>query len=278
VTPDGRYLAFMVSDGSGLAPRYEQLLCALGGNANANPTGGCSEMYVYRADSSSPSAPDLVCASCIPSGAPATASAWVNIRRGASAVAATTHLNHALTDDGRRVFFSTEEALVADDTNGKFDAYEFDVPSRTVHLLSSGKDPFDSYFIEATPDGHDAYFLTRERLLGWDTDTAYDLYDARVNGGFPEPPAPPQECGGDGCQGKAPDSPAAAGVGSSAFRGSGNARDVVRPRARRALRCKRGQVKRRVKGRTRCVRHSKAKAKHAAQQQRRAAAKRKAHK
>lgn len=257
VTPDGRFMAFSVSLGGGLATRYDQLSeCpADDENANGNALGGCSEVYVYQADSSSPAAPDIVCASCRPSGLPATASAWMMVRRAASATSGTTYLSRAFSDDGRRVLFSTAEALVPEDTNRKFDAYVYDVPSGTRYLLSSGKDTADSYFLDASADGDDAYFVTRERLVGWDTDAAYDLYDARVGGGFPEPVALLPECTGDACQGRAPGALAPAALGSVISRGAGNVGEAVRPRST-GVRCKRGKVKRRVRGRVRCVRRA----------------------
>jgi hypothetical protein len=199
VTPDGRFLMFEAAHGDELRPRYDQSHCT-SGNAN-NASTGCSEAYVYRADSSTPTDPDLVCASCNPSGAPATANAWVNWHPNA-ATSVGTHLSHAFSDDGRYVFFSTPEALVPEDVNGKFDVYEYDVPAGTTRLLSSGKDPSDSFFLDASANGRDVYFVTRARLVGWDTDKAFDLYDARVGGGFPEPVVPPAECMGDACQGQ----------------------------------------------------------------------------
>jgi hypothetical protein len=255
VTPDGRFLMFEVSDGRNLAPQENHHACVLEpGEVNPNNSGhGCSEAYVYRAATSSPLVPDLVCASCRPSGEPSTASAFLNVRTGGvSGTGATSHLSHALSDDGRRIFFSTAEALVPDDVNGKSDAYVFDVRTETVDLISSGRDRFDSYFLDASANGDDVYFMTREQLVGWDTDQAYDLYDARVGGGFPEPPAPPRECVGAACQGQAAAPPGAAALGSATFRGLGNARPA-------RTRCRRGQVKRRIRGKRRCVRRGKGK-------------------
>ena len=54
--------------------------------------------------------------------------------------------------------------------------------------------------MDASPDGSDVFFVTRERLLGWDNDASYDLYDARVGGGFPEPAPEPDPCQGDSCR------------------------------------------------------------------------------
>jgi len=271
VTPDGRTMIFEVSNGSGLALRYDQSRCLNivdGVNfGNPNQTGlGCSEVYVYRADSSTPTRPDLACASCLPSGAPGTQSAWLNIRRAASATTASSHLNHVLSDDGTRVFFSTQEALVPEDTNGKVDAYEYDVQTHTVHLLSTGKDSSDSFFLDASANGNDAYIITRQQLLGWDTDNAYDVYDARVGGGFPEPATPPQECAGDACQGLATGLPNLPALGSPTFRGAGNATPAPAPTTTRhhpaALKCKRGQIKHKTHGKTRCIKRPKKTTRH----------------
>jgi hypothetical protein len=49
-----------------------------------------------------------------------------------------------------------------------------------VSLLSSGSSERESAFIEATPDGSGVFFETAAQLLPQDTDTAFDIYDARV--------------------------------------------------------------------------------------------------
>ena len=164
------------------------------------------------------------------------------------------HLTQALTDDGRRVFFTTGEPLLPEDTNSKNDVYQYDVPTGALHLVTSGQDPSDSYFLEASSDGSDVFFVTRERLVGWDDDTSYDLYDARVGGGFPEPAAPAPRCSGSACQGGAGPQPAASRVGSN-LDGSGDLAAVLKPhRAKRV--CKRGFVKKRVRGNRRCVKRA----------------------
>jgi hypothetical protein len=235
VSPDGRHLLFMTRSDAGFRGRG-----GFAGYEHADHR----EYYVYSADTGR-----LACASCNPSGRAATVDAVTAVKDGAGTSAATTKLSHALSDDGRRVFFSTPEALGADDTNGVSDAYAYDVSSGTVHLLSSGVDPTPSYFIDSSVSGDDAFFVTRERLVGWDVDDNYDLYDARVNGGFPEPAAP-APCTGEGCPGQTGSAPAARSLGSAVFRGAG---DSVK-RLRRKRRCARRAVLRRVRGKTRCVR------------------------
>jgi hypothetical protein len=156
------------------------------------------------------------------------------------------------------VFFSTAEALVPDDVNGKRDAYQYDTATGALHLLSTGRSTSDSWFLDASADGRDAFFVTRERLVGWDVDTVYDLYDARVGGGFPEPTVAPPPCSGDACQGSPGVAPGRAAAGSALLEGAGDADGQLRPRARRARRCRRGFVKRKVRGKRKCVRRQRA--------------------
>jgi hypothetical protein len=249
VTPDGRHVLISSHDGSDFSIGYDHGSCAGGV--------GCRELYVYSADTQT-----LACASCNPSGAPATAPAASGVSVHTSASWTTWHLSRAITDDGARVFFTTGEALVADDSNGSNDAYEYDVATGQVRLISSGKSPSDSYFLDATASGDDVYFATRERLIGWDTDTSYDLYDARVGGGFPDPEQAAPGCLGAACQGPPSPPPGAAPVGSSAFDGAGDLTPILKPHPK-AMHCKRGFVKRRVRGKARCVKRRRAHAKRA---------------
>jgi hypothetical protein len=223
VTPDGRHLVFEASDGTGLTG-YNHGACGLDNhgfpNSNLTADGECSEAYVYSADEH-----ELVCASCNPSGAPATANVYVPASGAFSnfsgRAASTPQLNHALSDDGRRVFFSTAEALVPEDVNGVIDVYEYDVPTHSVRLISSGTDAADSWFMDASANGDDVFFVTQSRFVGWDTDQNYDLYDARVNGGFPDP-TPKKVCFVDACQGALGNPPSFDTPSSLSVTGLGN--------------------------------------------------------
>lgn len=179
LTPDGRYLAF--ASKARLAPGFD----------NA----GHSQVYLYDAV-----ADELECASCAGAG-PASADATLKNQSGVGGH----HFSplfekQNLTDDGAHLFFEAGDALVGGDANGEVDVYEYDTASGKLGLVSSGTGDGPSAFVGASASGDDAFFTTRERLVGWDRDGAVDIYDARVGGGFPEPPDAAPDCGLD-CQG-----------------------------------------------------------------------------
>jgi hypothetical protein len=240
VSPDGRHLLFMSTNDDGLRGNG-----GYGGYAQCGS--GCRELYLYSFDSAR-----LACVSCNPLRSVAPGGALTDVSPSVSASAPTQHLSHALSDDGQHVFFSTVEALVPEDSNGKWDAYEYDTQSGTVHLLSTGTSSSDSYFMDASPDGHDAFFVTRQRLLGWDIDDSYDLYDARVGGGLPEPSIPAQPCAGEGCRAPLSGAPGAGVPASEVLSGAGNlaapvlSKPIVKKVSKlsRALRACKGKPKR----------------------------------
>jgi hypothetical protein len=123
--------------------------------------------------------------------------------------------------DGARVFFATKEGLVSEDTNGVADVYEYNTIDGSRSLISSGESNNPSLFLEASQDGRDVFFITTERLSGWDSDNAYDLYDARADGGLSEPSVAPASCQGDACQ-PVPVVPNDVTPSSSGFAGPGD--------------------------------------------------------
>lgn len=80
--------------------------------------------------------------------------------------------------DGSKVFFSTEESLVAADTDSAEDIYQRS--GGTTTLISTGPSGNGSavaLFDGATPDGSRVYFRTRSSLTAADTDSSLDLYE-----------------------------------------------------------------------------------------------------
>jgi hypothetical protein len=125
--------------------------------------------------------------------------------------------SRGISADGSRIFFDTPERLVEGDVNGQRDVYEWE--NGNTYLISPGRSPRPSVFLDSSESGNDVFFATAEGLVASDVDGSYDVYDARVGGGFPEahPPAP---CTSD-CQ--APSTPPAFSTPASAtLSGEGN--------------------------------------------------------
>ena len=237
VTPDGRHLLFVSQSDKGFKG-----IGGFGGYDHGSDTAclysgfsSCRELYTYNADTA-----QLRCASCNPSGAAATADALTDVNADGGPITTGTHLSQAISDDGRYVFFSSAERLLPEDTNGASDAYLYDTQSEEPHLLSSGQDKSPSYFLDASADGHDAFFATAEQLSGWDTDTSYDLYDARVGGGLPEPQPAPPSCQGDACQ-PTPTRLNDPTPASSSFKGVGSPSKGRCPRGKRKVKARNGK-------------------------------------
>ena len=163
VTPSGEYLAFMSE-----AP--------LTGYDNIDSGTGSpdTEVFVYEAGIE-----HLSCASCNPSGARPVGPAKVPPGKH------TDHIPRYLSDDGQRVFFDSKDVLLPSDTNGLQNVYEYE--NGTIHLISPGDSEDISSFADASANGDDVFFTTRARLVPEDKDVNSDLYDARVDGGFPAP-------------------------------------------------------------------------------------------
>jgi len=258
VTPDGSRIAF-----NSRAP--------LTGFDNAVEGGRPAvEVFTYEAG-----ADELLCASCNPSGARPQARELPEPYRlfGTSRVTKVlaaawiptwehpTHATNVLSEDGNRLFFNSNDALLPRDTNGTQDVYEWEAPGTggcdaqdsnyfarsggCVYLISSGDSPFESIFWEASASGDDVFFTTESSLLPQDPGSV-DLYDARVGGGFPQP-ADPSECEGEACQ-SPPPAPAFSTPNSAAYRGPGNA--GPQPPKRR---CRKGKRVVRKGGKVRCL-------------------------
>jgi hypothetical protein len=219
VSPDGRHIAF--------ATALVSMAQSVGyDNTNSSCFDGvaCVEVYLYDYG-----ADHLTCASCDPSGAPPLGDAsWATLPPDTTTLAPTAHLNHPMSPDGQRVFFDTRDPLVARDTNGKRDVYEYDAATGKVSLISTGRSSSDSLFADASPSGNDVFFTTRQQLVGIDTDSATDLYDARVNGGIAaQNPPPTVACSGEGCLPEPSSRPAPAAVLGVTFQTQGAGKAVV---------------------------------------------------
>jgi DNA-binding beta-propeller fold protein YncE len=266
-SPGGRYLAFMSQR-------------SLTGHDNRDAKSGELLQQVFRYDAV---ADELICASCNPSGASpvgvhggfgdllfdsqrlwrdqAVAAVLPDATR-TDLLGQSLHRRRAVHDNGR-LFFNAVDSLVAADSNGNWDVYQYE-PTGTgdctsssggaaisrsaggcVSLISSGTGEEESAFLDASVGGEDAFFFTSARLSVTDEDGEVDIYDARVDG-IPATLTPNAECLGEACQpaARVPNDPTPA---SASFRGQGD----VKPAGRR--RCARGKRLVRRNGKARCV-------------------------
>ncbi len=121
-----------------------------------------------------------------------------------------------VADDGS-VYFDSVKPLVPQAVGEQANVYEY--REGNVSLISSGQDTRGSELDFISPMGTDVFFQTFDQLVSRDTDSQEDTYDARVDGGFREPP-PPTTCEGDGCQGPLGQAPVLLSP-SSEFQASG---------------------------------------------------------
>lgn len=218
---------------------------------------GHSEVYRYDAAAGS-----LACLSCNPSGAPAGADARLQTESHSQALGLSPLTVGSpvasLTTDGTRAFFESDERLVLGDVDGLTDVYEWEAQGTgsctreggCLALISSPRSSEAEYLYAVSADGSNAFIESADGLLPQKpAGGAPAIYDARVNGGFPPPPAPAPECLGEACQPAASASPDQTPA-SSAFDGQGNAKPPS------GQRCAKGKRKALRAGKARCVRKS----------------------
>ncbi len=192
------------------------------------------------------------------------------------------------SDNGEFAFFQTPAALVASDIDGEVvpegtqgsgstapenpenqnsvsgDVYEWRRDGShgcgqlegCLALLTNGRGGYLNELLGTANEGSDVFIYTSSKLVGEDNDSAGDIYDVRVDGGFPEA-SHPVECEGDSCS--TPFAPPSDLTPSTAtFQGQGNvvaaragkAKTKAKPcKAKSKRKCKRAPKKRSKKGR-----------------------------
>lgn len=207
--------------------------CAVSGGGETL-TIPCPEAFLYDSATGG-----LVCASCSRSNSRPLGPTVLRVIKGATD---SLPQPRYLTDSGR-LYFDSQDSLVAADTNGNVeDVYQYEPggigscirPDGCVSLISGGREAADSNFLTMDSTGDNVFFTTRDRLVPADEDDLIDLYDARVNGGIDRESELPAKGCGDSCL--PPTSVEAEPPSSSKISGSGN----FKPKPR----CKKGKAKR----------------------------------
>jgi hypothetical protein len=205
--------------------------------------------------------------------------------------------------DGSRVFFSgaaglTRHALndACASVNGEGECvalaqnvYEWEQagdgscpPSQLagcIYLISDGQDHHAVFgastvnFIGTSASGNDAFFTTADPLAPQETVVQSNIYDARVDGGYPAP-AQAGGCQNEACQGPLSASPSFGAPASTTLLGQGNLApsSASTPSQKTVAKCSRGKKL----NRGRCVRKAKARKGKKGNRTRRTRSKRKA--
>jgi hypothetical protein len=243
-----------------------------GGKLVAKP---CPEFYRYV-----PATEQLNCVTCNPAGLIPKGngpSLMSNHSTGSGApVGGAPFLTRNLSANGKRVFFESDDALLPTDTNGNSgcpevrgngsckDVYEWEAKGEgscesesenggCLYLISSGKSPDPSFFLDASENGDDVFFFTHQQLVPGDKDQLEDVYDASVGGGLAsQHTLTPPTCAGAACVANPP-APPPESLSSSSFSGPGNAKAAPKKRS-----CPKGKRKVKRRGKVRCLaRHRK---------------------
>jgi hypothetical protein len=233
-----------------------------------------TEVFFYDAQTGR-----LVCVSCNPSGArpvgPSSilpsvseenASSQDELHEAGVSRGRDAYRTRNLSVDGSRVFFNSFDALLPQDSNGRENVYEWEREGAgscrrvggCLFSISSGTSGENSVFADASASGGDVFFMTLQPLVSQDQDELFDLYDARVGGGYP-PLAVSVGCDGEACRQGTVESSAGGVPGSVMFSGVGNvaspplvvAKPKVKPKPRRKHRPRRRRVGRRAARRAR---------------------------
>ncbi len=173
----------------------------------------------------------------------------------------------AVSDNGEYVVFQSPDGLTPGALNGVVEyktetgipyyienVYEYH--DGDVYLISDGLDATTTenessvQALGISPSGDDIFFQTDDQLVPQDVDTEIDLYDARIDGGFPAPVSLLPTCFGDACQGPLTGAPVLLSPGSE-FQAGGNpplAESGPAPVAKakpkfKLAKCKKGYVK-----------------------------------
>jgi hypothetical protein len=120
---------------------------------------------------------------------------------------ATENKRRTISEDGSTVVFESSDELTAEVHGGTNNVYLW--RGGDVSLISDGTPAGESVrtaigahfagLVGIDASGQNVFFTTEAHLVGQDIDELSNLYDARVDGGFPAPKN--DECTGEACQG-----------------------------------------------------------------------------
>lgn len=198
VTPDGRHVAFLSTDP----------LTAYNNNDPVTATPH-AEVFTYEFNSG------LACASCRPDGSRPTADSALPSYHGLPP----NRSIRVMSDDGSRVFFLSSDAVLPQASSGHQQVFEYSHGS--VSPISNLAGTSDASFLDASATGNDVFIATYDALVPNANSGDAQVFDARVNGGFPVAVA--QRCSGAACEPSATPPPRLASAALVSFNGDATA-------------------------------------------------------
>lgn len=213
-TSDGKYLLF-------------ESAASLTGYDNTDAVTGQPDDELYRYTLATGK---LNCVSCDPDGSQPDGSA---IAIPAAFEGGQAHMAENMSRDGSRVFFESTASLLPQASNGVSNVYEWELDGTgscgsssdaggCLYLLTPGNVADAAMLSGSSPTGNDVFIQTQQALAPPGADGVYNIYDARVGGGFPSTPMTTPVCTSTACT-TAGSSPAPPVVGTVSFSGPGNA-------------------------------------------------------
>jgi hypothetical protein len=197
-------------------------LTLAGGLVKARPAGTpvaafFNEVFRFAVNGS------LTCLSCTPPGVLETSSASLGEVPGGLFAAGIGHIAQ-MSEDGSRIFFDSPDPLLPDMAEAvTYRVFEpesvYEWENGKLYLIAAASNE-GAAFDGTTPSGNDVFFQTRSALTPGAGVGFRHLYDARVDGGFPErgPPVDPcaeQICRPPGASPPSSSTPASAAIGES---------------------------------------------------------------
>jgi hypothetical protein len=216
-------------------------------NVSGEPRGaGHNELYLYDHAAGG----SVTCVSCGPGVAPAGGNEYESSRFGTILETPDrTPEMIPMSDDGRYVFFNSTAALTPKAVSGETSVYEWEAGGAgactqsvgCTYLISQGNSPGNSILLGASSDGANVFLATHAQLVAQDIDAYGDIYDARIGGGLPPPPAGSGACQGDACT-SPPAWPNDSTPAWSSVSGPGNPAPLLTAPKPKAKRCVKGKV------------------------------------
>ena len=199
LTPDGQHLAFLSTDN-------------LTGYDNTDPVTGQPHVEWFEASLGA----GVQCASCRADGTRPTGDALPP--EGETPFVPGVAPPRVMSDDGRRLFFQSTDAVVPQASNGRRDVFEY--VDGQVAPVSSVHSPWPSSFLDASASGDDVFFETEDELLPNPNGGDSAVYDARLDGGFPV--VSREKCSASSCRAQLPPPAAFAAPSTTTLSATGN--------------------------------------------------------